>query len=264
MFADSLRLPAFIIGGAPRSGTTWLYRVLERHPRLFLAKPVVPEPKFFLVDDLYRRGLEYYSRNWFAGAPAECLAGEKSSNYLESAAAAKRLRDAIPQVSLIFMLRDPVERAYSNFLWSRKNGLEQESFGKALALEETREAAAAEHRRYSRPHAYFSRGLYADFLQIYFENFPGDQILCLNFDDVRRRPGWVAANVHRFLGVELRAQDGEDLGAVNATEPGSDPMPEGVRRNLAERYAEPNRRLKSLLGEHFALWLNKEWKPALR
>src|SRR6202035_103039 len=52
-----VRLPDFIIGGAPRSGTTWLYWLLDRHPHVYLAKPVTPEPKFFLVDRIYEKGL---------------------------------------------------------------------------------------------------------------------------------------------------------------------------------------------------------------
>ena len=49
----SRRLPDFIIGGAPRSGTTWLTAALDRHPDIWVAKPLRPEPKFFLVDELY-------------------------------------------------------------------------------------------------------------------------------------------------------------------------------------------------------------------
>ena len=86
-----MRLPDFIIAGAPRSGTTWLYSLLERHPDVYVAKPVTPEPKFFLVDSLYERGLEFYSKTWFAPAPSGAMAGEKSTNYLESAPAAERI-----------------------------------------------------------------------------------------------------------------------------------------------------------------------------
>ena len=61
-----MRLPDFLIGGAPRAGTTWLYRLLDRHPDVYMARPATPEPKFFLVDDLYQKGVEFYSRTWFA------------------------------------------------------------------------------------------------------------------------------------------------------------------------------------------------------
>ena len=255
--AGSLRLPDFIIAGAQRSGTTWLYQTLKRHPRLYLAGPAVPEPKFFLVDEVYRRGLEFYSGAWFADAPPGAQAGEKSTNYLESAAAAGRMKQDVPHVRLVFLLRDPVERAYSNYLFSRKNGLEKESFADALALEEQREAAVPVAWRYARPHAYFSRGRYADCLQTYFEAFPRDQILCLNFDDLRQRSGWLAAEVHRFLGVAPRPEDAENMGVVNQAEPRAVAMTEDVRRSLTARYAEPNRRLRSLLGGEFASWLTR-------
>ena len=83
-----MRLPEFLIGGAPRSGTTWLYALLDRHPDIHMAKPLKPEPKFFLRDDEYAKGLEYYSKKWFEGVDASKIAGEKSTDYLESADAA--------------------------------------------------------------------------------------------------------------------------------------------------------------------------------
>src|SRR5438874_12720259 len=109
-----MRLPDFLIGGAARSGTTWLYSALDRHPTGYMAKPIKHEPKLFLVDDLYRKGLAHYARTWFADVPQSHVAGEKSTDYLESAAAAERIARDLPQVRLIFILRDPVDRAYSN------------------------------------------------------------------------------------------------------------------------------------------------------
>ncbi|HXD73859.1 MAG TPA: sulfotransferase, partial [Vicinamibacterales bacterium] len=97
-----MRLPEFIIGGAPRSGTTWLYRLLDRHPDVRMAKPLSPEPKFFLRDDEYAKGLRYYSDRWFADVDASKVAGEKSTDYLENATAASRIARDLPRVRLIF------------------------------------------------------------------------------------------------------------------------------------------------------------------
>src|SRR5271165_1590244 len=105
------RLPDFIIAGAPRSSTTWLYVLAQRHPQLAMAEPMTPEPKFFLVDELWRCGLAYYSANWFDPLPAGRVLGEKSTNYLESAEAAERIYRALPWVKLVFLLRNPVDRA---------------------------------------------------------------------------------------------------------------------------------------------------------
>lgn len=85
------RLPDFIIAGAPRSGTTWLYALARRHPQLAMAEPMAPEPKFFLVDELWQRGVDYYSTNWFDTLPADRVLGEKSTNYLESPEAVERM-----------------------------------------------------------------------------------------------------------------------------------------------------------------------------
>ena len=135
-----------------------------------MAKPLAPEPKFFLVDDEYAKGLQYYSEKWFAGAASQ-LAGEKSTDYLESAAAAARIARDLPQVKLIFILREPCPRAYSNYLWSKMNGLETEDFATALRLEEQRERELPERLKFTRPFSYFSRGLYADLLAPYFSRF---------------------------------------------------------------------------------------------
>src|ERR1700688_1203151 len=104
LFMAWLRLPAFIIGGAPRCATTWLYVLADRHPEIAMAKPMRPEPKFFLVDELYRQGIAYYATRWFADLRDARLLGEKSANYLENPVAAERIHAALPQVKLIFLL----------------------------------------------------------------------------------------------------------------------------------------------------------------
>lgn len=249
-----MRLPDFVIAGAPRCGTTWLYHLLARHPGVYMAAPARPEPKFFLVDELHARGLDWYSRTWFAGAPPGVVCGEKSTNYLESAAAARRMAASVPLARLVFILRDPVERAWSNYLWSRMNGLEAESFERALELEDARERSLAPDQRFSRPHAYFSRGLYAELLAPWLARFPRERILYLRCEDIPRRPEGLASRLHAFLGVEARPQDATGLGVVNAAEGADQPMPQAVRSALRERYAAANRRLGELLGPDFELW----------
>jgi hypothetical protein len=113
------RLPDFIIAGAPRSGTTWLHVLARRHPQIAMAQPMVPEPKFFLVDELWQRGVDYYSRTWFDPLPAGQVLGEKSTNYMESPEAAERVSRALPRAKLIFVLRNPVDRAIRPSLGNR-------------------------------------------------------------------------------------------------------------------------------------------------
>jgi hypothetical protein len=248
-------LPDFIIAGAPRSGTTWLYVLAGRHPQLAMAKPIVPEPKFFLVDELWQRGLDYYSTKWFDPLPAGRLLGEKSTNYLESPEAAERMCRVLPRVKLIFLLRNPVDRAYSNYLWSRQNGLETETFERALALEALREQELSPNLRYTRPHAYFTRGLYAKHLTRFYDRFPRKQVLVLRHEDVGDCPENVAAAFYRFLGVSDMPELARDLGVINTTEASPrDPMPKDVRHQLAERYRSANAELGALLCSDFNAW----------
>jgi hypothetical protein len=247
------RLPGFIVAGAPRSGTTWLYRYLDAHPEVGMAQPAVPEPKFFLVDDEYAKGLGYYSSRWFDGLPPGVLAGEKSSNYLESAVAAERVHRDLPDVRLVFSLRDPAERALSNYLWSKMNGMEDLPFDEALAAEREREAGYPAALRYARPHSYFSRGLYAELLEPWLERFPRQHVLVLRFEDLVERPREVAADACSFLGVTPVVEHAAALGVVNPSTEGGGSAAAALD-GLRQAYAEPNRRLARLLGHDGPLW----------
>jgi len=253
MWVGTLRLPDFIIAGAPRCATTWLAELAERHPDIAMARPMKPEPKFFLIDDLFARGPDHYSRTWFTDLPDVARLGEKSTNYLESPAAARRIHDTIPDVKLIFMLRNPVDRAYSNYLWTRKNGLETKSFSEAIDLEAERERNLPESLRFAKPFSYFSRGLYADLLLPYFYRFPVEQIKILRYEDVAATPQTVATAFHDYLKIAPRPEDAGSLGPVNsAVEASSPPLPAAIKTVLAERYIEPNHRLAKLIGHD--LW----------
>jgi len=219
-----------------------------------MAKPPRPEPKFFLVDELYARGIAYYNETWFTGAAQYAAAGEKSTNYLESATAAERIHAHLPAVKLVFILREPAHRAYSNWLWSSMNGMETEDFERALSRENERERTVDPRLRYARPHAYFSRGLYAKLLRPYLNLFPRDQVLCLKFDDVVRFPERLAQRLHTFIGVTPRPDDAVGLDVVNPSEKRGEAMPEDVIQRLRARYADSIRELAAMVGEEFAEW----------
>ncbi|NQV20156.1 MAG: sulfotransferase [Rhodospirillales bacterium] len=252
-----LRLPDFVIAGAPRSATTWLWHLLNEHQDVYMAEPVVPEPKFFLVDELYQKGLEFYSETWFAAAPPGKLIGEKTTNYLESPIAAARIHEHIPEVKLVFIFRNPVDRAYSNYLWTRLNGLETETFDRALELEEERTRELPEQLKYARPYSYIARGFYSRMLQPYFDLFPPHQILCLRTEDIYgpERREHLITKLHSFLGVTPCPEHGAALSIINASiEPEGEPMSPATRAFLEEQYRESNCRLLEFLGGNFDGW----------
>lgn len=251
----SLRLPHFIIAGAPRSATTWLYELADRHPDVAMARPLTPEPKFFLIDERYERGLAYYASTWFDPLPQSLVYGEKTTNYLESRTACERIARDLPGVRLIFLLRDPIERAHSNYLWSMRHGFETETFVRALELESTRERDIAPELRYARPHAYVSRGLYAELLRPWLARFPREHVLVLRSEDVAIDPHKIARSLHRFIGVTEQPELADGLGTINAARPeGSPPIDPALREALSERFREANADLAALLGPSFVGW----------
>ena len=145
-------LPNFLIIGAAKAGTTSLYRYLEQHPEVYMSP--VKEPKFFALggerldyrgpgDEARMRGasvtsLEDY-RELFRGVSTETAVGEASTLYLYSERAAARIKHHVPDVKLIAVLRNPVDRAYSDFLHLVRDGIEPlTDFPQALEAEESR------------------------------------------------------------------------------------------------------------------------------
>jgi Sulfotransferase family len=208
--------PSFVIAGAPRAGTTWLYRNLEGHPDVFLAPN--KEPRFYAVQESEslafggpgdERWLSHLVQDradyeaLYEGARQGQLRGEASSDYLyRSRTAADRLHREVPAARLIFILRDPARRAYSNWLQHVQHGREPLSFAEALDAEEERiERGWAWWWHYAR------RGYYAEQLEPFLDAFPREQILILLHDDLRRDPRWLLAQVCRFLEIEPTADE---------------------------------------------------------
>jgi hypothetical protein len=203
-------LPDFLVIGAPKAGTTALHAALDRHPALYLSP--VKEPKFFLTDGppptrgggpgdvttwrehVWRR--EDYEA-LFAPAAAGLLRGESTPFYLYDRQAQRRIRELIPSAKLIAILRDPVERAHSNWahLWSA--GLDPEGdFVRACADEDRRIAAGwAQFWHYTR------LGRYGEQLEHLYLSFPREQVLVLRYRDLVDAPTWTLDRICAFLGV---------------------------------------------------------------
>jgi hypothetical protein len=205
-----MSLPDFLVAGVPKSGTTAVHAALARHPGLFLSP--IKEPKFFLTDGPppTRGGpgdaLTYREHVWqrdryealFDAAPAGTLGGESTPLYLYDPAAMARIRQTIPAVKLIVILRDPVERAHSNWthLWSA--GLEPiGDFVRACADEERRIAAG-----WASFWHYQALGRYGEQLAHAFTLFPREQVLVLRYRLLIDEPSATLDKICGFLGVE--------------------------------------------------------------
>lgn len=204
------RWPDFFILGAPKAGTTALHSALARHPRLQLS--AVKEPKYFLCGDapppLYLGPGDAHSRRewvWrrdhyqalFAEAPADVLVGESTPLYLHDESALRRIRDVAPSARMIAVLRDPVDRAYSNWMHLWSDGLEPESdFVTAVAMEDARR-----RRGFAPFWRYRSLGLYGRQLRHLHGLYPADQIHVLRYRDLVERPDETLNQVWDFLGV---------------------------------------------------------------
>jgi Sulfotransferase domain len=241
-------LPSFLVIGAQRAGTTSLFYYLCSHPDV--ARPVTKEIHFF--DDNYWREADWY-RSFFALAlGGKRVTGEATPYYLFHPAVPSRVAATIPDVKLVALLRNPVDRAYSHYHKMKRMSIERLSFRKALAAEERRLAGEEERlladpryrSRHHRRHAYVGRGLYADQLERWLAAFPQDQLLVLLSEDFFARPAEVYGETLDFL--DLRPWQPELLEDRN---PASyRPLPPAVRAALEERFAEPNARLARLLG----------------
>lgn len=166
-----------VILGAQRSGTTMLYGVLDMHPDIFMAKPVKPEPKYFLNPNATYES--YLAEVFPTVSNSVQYLGEKSTSYYESPQAIEQMLQVIPDVKLLIMLRNPVQRALSNYFFSRQHGLEtrtlEEVFLKQLPAPDYPSSISVN------PFDYLGRSDYANLLKPYFANCR-DQLCILRFE----------------------------------------------------------------------------------
>jgi len=244
--------PDFLVIGAQRAGTTWLHRVLRQHPSLWL--PPVKELHYFdrlettrtILDPKERRrvGLkqllsldpwlvsywlrarsdEWYAR-LFRGAKAEGLvAGEITPAYATlDETVLRRIKRLNDNIKLIFVMRDPVERA-----WSAVNNAAKKGAADASSVEKSikraRESGAA------------ARSAYADTIKRLEAVFPANQVHYCFFEDLRDRPEALTSDLFSFLGVEPVPPTPVQLPQAVNVAAGSKPIPPEFSRTMARDY----------------------------
>lgn len=192
-------IPSFFVVGAQKAGTTSLHAWLKQQPDVRL--PVIKETHFFSHEDKYRRGIEWYQNQFPAGSDG-CVTGEIDPEYMFFGGSAQRIKDIVGSPKFIFIFRNPVDRAFSNYQMSLRRGFEDLSFIEALGAEKARltatnNAFAVKHQ------SYMARGSYAEQVRRYLEVFPDSEFLFVKFDDmVAEKTGFeVYKKICAFIGI---------------------------------------------------------------
>jgi hypothetical protein len=267
-------LPDFVIIGATKAATTWLTTNLRAHQQVFM-----PSPELHYFSRLFDQGEDWY-RAQFAGARAGQLIGEKSASYLPHPEAPERLHGLLPRARLLVQLRNPVERAYSDYCMHYRRGDVGRDLERCLDPARTPVPRLLED------------GFYHRHLSNFLRIFPREQIKILLYDDIRSDPRPVFEDVCAYLGldvpagpraIERRVKDKETpvvpprarrllaplkgivepyrqtppfvaLRSLIARSLRYPPLAPELRRRLATYYAADVARLAELLGRDLSIW----------
>ncbi len=255
-------LPDYLVIGGQRCGTTSLQQVLTQHPNITSAR-LMKGVHYF--DTAAHHDLAWYRTHFPTRAYARSVerrtgsplrVGEASPYYLFHPLALPRIREALPNVKLIALLRDPVERTISHHKHEVRRGNEPLGLEAALDAEPTRLAGERErivreapgyHSVAHQTFSYAARSRYVEQVEMLFELFPRDQVMILPSERFFTDPGPVFRATLDFLGAPPWLP--ESFPKENAT--ADTTVPAAVRQRLVESFREPNERLFELLGERF-------------
>jgi len=195
----------FMVIGAAKSGTTTLYELLCRHPEIYL--PPQKELPFFSEDKLYAKGIDYFTNRVYKNAGEGVKTGKITPQYMSGQLEnnpeiiAGRIREILPDVKLIAILRNPVERSFSFYKMSVRLGYEKRSYPDAI--NESLKPENLEHDRKHRSwtNTYVVGGEYGRILQYYYDRFDSNQILVLFTRDLKNDPERILGRILKFVGV---------------------------------------------------------------
>jgi Sulfotransferase domain len=235
-------MPDFLIIGARKCGTTFLYDLLTRHPYV---EPAAKKELHYFDILFEEEGLEWYRRcfpapRWKDGR--RIITGE-ATPYLDDSDGThlvpERVARVLPRARLIALLRNPVERAYSDYQQARRKGREPLTFEEAIEAEQTRTRV---HRRY------LSRSTYVHHLLQWSKYFGGEQMLVLKSEDFFERTQGTLERVLDFLDLPNWGPEALENRNKGKYEPEMDPA---TRQRLEEYFEPHNERLYEHWGVNF-------------
>lgn len=192
-------LPNFFVVGAQKAATTSLHNYLVRHPDIYL--PDQKETKFFIEDRFYTKGINFYEETFFSGWKNESAIGEVDPDYMYFETALDRIEKHLDlaRTRFIFLLRNPVDRAFSHYLMTYRRGMEPLSFEDAIEQESSRITNGGYDEKLHC--SYISRGFYLSQIERFLERVNRSQMLFLFTEDLKQDPESCLSNIFRFLGV---------------------------------------------------------------
>lgn len=262
-------IPNFLIIGAARSGTTTLYEWLREHPNIYLPIPKRPEPHFFLKTQEYQKGFDYYVDRYFSNWEGQKAVGEVSTSYIYQSFAAHRIKNNLPDVKIIAILRHPVERAYSNYLHTVNSGLETLSFEDAIKYELERTSNPfkflPDHVKVEtndpnfwlevQPYAYVNRGFYFNQLEIFYKLFLKSNIFVCLFDELVQDSDSLVKKLYHFLDVDERFIPQSIYKVFNGSlNKKKYVINQEIQDQLLQIYAPENDKLKTLINFDLDKW----------
>ena len=191
-----MRDPNFIIVGTMKSGTSTLSDLLSLNKNIY-----IPDKEIHFFDnyggysELYNRGVDWY-RSQFSDAAPNQLIGEKTPTYSYLKDVPERIQGLFPEIKLVWIFRDPVQRAYSNYWHAVVNGVENKSFTYAIANEDIR-------IKESIWFGYKRRGLYYKQVENYLQYFDIDQMYFMTLKDLKSNPERSLRSICDFLEVDF-------------------------------------------------------------
>ena len=252
-------LPDFLIFAIGRAGTTSLYEGIMEHPDVY--RPTMREIYFF--DYKYKHGLGWYRghfpsilKKWAVMnlKKKKFITGDCSGRLLRYPPGPKRIKQNNPNVKLLAILRNPVDRAYSLYSGQVRNGREKLSFWDATQAEKKRldglmEKMEKDENFYSGEFfrkSYLYQSIYYDDLKKWFQLFPKKQILVLNVDDFDSKPQKTFERVFDFLGLSHY-----NVKLIHYNSQKNPEIEPEIRKKLVEYFKPYNKKLYELLDEKF-------------
>lgn len=246
--------PSFIIIGAQKSGTSSLYEMLCRHPKVY--RNDQKEQHFF--DFNFTMGKAHYREE--LSCPEGMVTGDASPYYMYHPAVPKRIAETFPNAKLVLILRDPAERALSQYRMNIENGTENLSPLMALIAEEDRLLKAMQAGEdWDTPNTtyqkftYKSRGHYERQWLNYSKHFPRKQLFVLRMETLLSNPTASMEALTKFLGLPAHKWSAEELPHENSSNGiGAD---EGYARQYLSHYFTPHKsRLKAWVPLSVGSW----------